>query len=112
MKSSDSNTTCEVPSQYGVLALTYVGTWPRSPVAILTPIVTAGFICVLLPTARATTTPEITAIPQPVVMTSHPESLPKEPFYRTHALTPDPIRIKVNVPSNSPRNALDIDVSG
>ena len=50
----------------------YAGALLHSPVAIPTPIVTAGFKWALLPTASATMTAQITASPHAVVITIQP----------------------------------------
>src|SRR5688572_787550 len=81
----------------------YAGAWLQSPVAIPTPIVTAGFRCALLPTASATMTAQTTAKPHAVVMTIQPPFSAYEPFSETPATTPLPCRIRVIVPISSPR---------
>src|SRR5688500_959667 len=81
----------------------YAGALLHSPVAMPTPIVTAGFRCALLPTASATMTAQITASPQAVVMTIHPPFSAYEPFNDTPATTPLPSKISVMVPISSPR---------
>src|ERR1051325_6892306 len=73
------------------------------------PSVTAGFRkASLLPHAIEANTPAITASPHPVVITIQPDASPFDRFRSTQATTPLPRRIRINVPTNSPKKGVVI----
>src|SRR5215813_3185905 len=73
------------------------------------PNVTAGLRkASLLPQAIAANTPAITAKAHPAVITIQPDASPFDLFRSTQATTPSPRRIRISVPTNSPKKGVII----
>ena len=88
-----------------ICATTKGATLEKSPVLTATPSVTAGFRCASgLPHAIAVKTPVITAKAHPVVITIQPAPSALLRLSSTLATTPLPIRMRIIVPMNSPKN--------
>src|SRR5450432_2918710 len=80
-------------------------TLEKSPLVMANPSVTAGFRCAAeLPQAIAVKMPVITANAQPVVIAIQPAPSALVRLSSTLATTPLPIRIRISVPMNSPKN--------